>query len=87
MLGLLRLAYLAHMDGFDSALLDTDEITMKIIDIREKTPANIFIDALGECFSDQRYLLLKALEILLDKSLNLVKLFVSSRDDMDIVGN
>lgn len=48
-------------------------------------PVTIVIDALDECRSDWRHELLKTLEVLLEKSAQLVKVFVSSRDDIDIV--
>ena len=48
-------------------------------------PVTILIDALDECHSDQRHGLLGALDVLLEKSSHLVKVFVSSRDDVDIV--
>ncbi|KAL9040871.1 MAG: hypothetical protein Q9214_004314, partial [Letrouitia sp. 1 TL-2023] len=75
----------AEKDGSDIAYLDIDETTQKIVDITAKTSATIFIDALDECSPEERYRLLRALDILLDESVHLVKVFVSSRDDMDIV--
>lgn len=38
-----------------------------------------------ECRCDQRHQLLRALDVLLEKSAHIVKIFVSSRDDVDIV--
>ena len=48
-------------------------------------PVTIFIDALDECCSGQRHELLGALDSLLERSAHLVKVFISSRDDVDIV--
>ncbi|KAL9612145.1 MAG: hypothetical protein Q9167_003261 [Letrouitia subvulpina] len=75
----------AEKDESDIARLDIDETTQKIIDITAKPPTTIFIDALDECWPEERYRLLRALDILLDESVHLVKVFVSSRDNMDIV--
>ena len=48
-------------------------------------PVTILIDALDECRSSQRHELLGALDVILERSAHLVKVFVSSRDDIDIV--
>jgi len=45
----------------------------------------IIIDALDECRSDQRYILLEALHDIGNNSEGLVKIFVSSRREIDIV--
>ncbi|KAH0536664.1 hypothetical protein FGG08_006490 [Glutinoglossum americanum] len=45
----------------------------------------IVIDALDECDRNTRHRMLKALDSILQKSSGLVKIFVSSRDDQDIV--
>ena len=57
----------------------------RLIEIASRMPVTILIDALDECQSGQRHELLGALDVLLDKSAHLVKVFVSSRDDVDIV--
>lgn len=72
-------------DGSDIEPLDTAETTQNIIDAVAEPPVTIVIDARDECHSDQRHELLGALEVLLDKSAHLVKVLVSSRDDVDIV--
>lgn len=46
----------------------------------------IIVDALDECNPETRQSLLDALEEILQESAGLVKIFVSSRDDQDIVG-
>ena len=61
------------------------ETTDQIIKIASQMPVTILIDALDECRSDQRHGLLSALDVLLENSTHLVKVFVSSRDDVDIV--
>ena len=45
----------------------------------------IIIDALDECDPDTRSELLDTLEFILQESATLIKIFVSSRDDQDIV--
>lgn len=75
----------ADEDGFEISGLNILETTDQIIEIASQMPVTILIDALDECRSDQRHGLLGALDVLLEKSSHLVKVFVSSRDDVDIV--
>lgn len=75
----------ADKDGSDVERLDISETIEKIIDALGEMPVTIIIDALDECRSDQRHQLLRALDVLLEESAHLVKVFVSSRDDVDIV--
>lgn len=75
----------ADDDGSEISRLDIVETTARIIEIASKMPVTILIDALDECRSDKRHELLGALDVLLEKSSHLVKVFVSSRDDVDIV--
>jgi hypothetical protein len=73
-------------EGFASGPLRMDESTALIIQLVEYYPlTTIVIDALDECDPDKRADLLEALEEILRKSSRLVKIFVSSRDDQDIV--
>ena len=75
----------ADDDGSEVECLDIKEATQQIIDTVVEMPLTIVIDALDECHPDQRHQLLQALDLLLEKSAHLVKVFVSSRDDIDIV--
>ena len=75
----------ASKDGSEVSCLDMSETTDQIVGIASEMPVTILIDALDECRSDQRHQLLGALDTLLEKSAHLVKVFVSSRDDIDIV--
>ena len=75
----------ADKDGSEVSRLDLRETIDQIIEITSRMPVTIVIDALDECRSDRRHELLKTLEVLLEKSAQLVKVFVSSRDDIDIV--
>ena len=75
----------ADEDGSDVERLDVSETTEHIINAVAEMPVTIIIAALDECHPDQRHQLLRALDLLLEKSAHLVKVFVSSRDDIDIV--
>jgi hypothetical protein len=73
-------------EGFASGSLSIDESCALIIDLVEYFPlTTIVIDALDECDPETRHELLVALEEVLQNSSRLVKIFVSSRDDQDIV--
>ncbi|KAH0557050.1 hypothetical protein GP486_005162, partial [Trichoglossum hirsutum] len=63
-------------------LQDTKEL---ILSLTEDRPATIIIDALDECDPRRRHELLDALTEILRESTCLVKIFVSSRDDDDIL--
>lgn len=75
-----------EMDGFASGPLRLDESCALVIQLAEQYPmTTIVIDALDECDPEKRADLLEALESILRDSTSLVKIFVSSRDDQDIV--
>jgi hypothetical protein len=61
------------------------ESTELILALTNDNPAIIVIDAIDECQPERRHELLNALDHIINKSTNLVKVFVSSRDDIDIV--
>ena len=72
--------------GFASNGLRLEESRQVILELVELYPiVFIFIDALDEVNPEVRHDLLDALEHILRESIGLVKLFVSSRDDQDIV--
>lgn len=75
----------AEQDGSDIERLDISETIQKILDAVVEMPVTIIIDALDECHPNQRHKLLGALDLLLEKSAHVVKVFVSSREDVDIV--
>ena len=75
----------ANEDGSEVSRLDILETRDQVIEIASQMPVTILIDALDECHSSQRHELLGALDVILDRSAHLVKVFVSSRDDIDIV--
>jgi hypothetical protein len=73
-------------DGFASGPMSLDESIGMIVELSEYYPQlSIIIDALDECHSEKRGLLLDALEQILRMSFGMVKIFVSSRNDHDIV--
>jgi hypothetical protein len=73
-------------EGFASGSLRIEESCTLIIQLIEQYPlTTIVIDALDECNPKKRGDLLKVLEQILHESTSLVKIFVSSREDHDIV--
>ncbi|ERF70048.1 hypothetical protein EPUS_03600 [Endocarpon pusillum Z07020] len=75
----------ADEDGCDPALLSIDECTPLILNWLRDNPVTIIIDALDECSPVRRHELLTALDTIVSQAENVVKVFVSSRDDIDIV--
>lgn len=71
--------------GDEPAKLTGAECEDLIIPLLKYNPATIIIDALDECDPKRRYELFKALDNIIQKSSSLVKVFVSSREDSDIV--
>ena len=72
--------------GFSSNGLQAEESCDLIVELTEQYPiTTIVIDALDECVPEKRQTLLDALENILQDSMGLVKIFVSSRDDQDLV--
>lgn len=78
--------YKMQGEGFRSKGLYTEQSRELIVELIEvHGAATIIIDALDECDPDRRQSLLDAFEYILKESAGLVKIFVSSRDDQDIV--
>jgi len=65
--------------------LTLEEATDILLEILQESPATIIIDALDECDPGERHNLLSALDTIITESASLVRVFVSSRDDGDIV--
>jgi len=63
--------------------LTIEDCTSLILELTRVDPAVIIIDALDECEENSE--LLKALDTIVSKSGELVKVFVSSREDVNIV--
>jgi len=73
-------------DSFASGPLRIEESRALIIELVEYYEmTTIVIDALDECHPAKRHELLEAMEAVLQQSSRLVKIFISSRDDQDIV--
>ena len=75
----------ADQDGSEPIKLSVEDSSELIIALLNYNPATIIIDALDECQPNRRYELMNALNDIIKESANLVKVFVSSRDDIDIV--
>lgn len=71
--------------GYNVEKLMLDETVEVILALLETNPAYVVIDALDECDPDRRHELFEALDTIIQRSASLVKVFVSSRDDGDIV--
>ncbi|KAF8865087.1 hypothetical protein BDZ45DRAFT_580955, partial [Acephala macrosclerotiorum] len=65
--------------------LTLGETIDSLLKIFEENPVTIVIDALDECDPDERHKLLSALDTIITESASLVRVFVSSRNDGDIV--
>lgn len=65
--------------------LTVEEYTRLITELTKDHPATIILDALDECEEITHHELLEALDSIISSSTNVVKIFVSSRDDIDIV--
>ena len=80
-------AYTAHEEeAFAAESLRLQESRNLILQLTEHYPTvTIVIDALDECNPATRKDLLDVIEFILRESSSLVKVFVSSRDDQDIV--
>jgi len=79
-------AYKAEVEGFASGSLNTDQSRALMIQLADQYPmTTIMIDVLDECDPEKRAYLLKFLELIFQESEGLVKIFVSSRDDQDVV--
>ncbi|KAH7119554.1 hypothetical protein B0J11DRAFT_582082 [Dendryphion nanum] len=73
-------------EGFASGSLEMDECLDLVLQLTAQYPlTTIVIDAMDECNPQKRHKLLEALEKILHESSSLVKIFVSSRNDQDIV--
>lgn len=72
-------------EGFGEREWTMDECIDTLVSVMETCPSiTIIVDALDECEQDERMSLLSSLKDLRDRSANLVKIFISSRDDVDL---
>lgn len=76
---------LADQKGSQIMPLEFEDVVARILSIAKDEPLTIILDALDEIEESGRGELFDALERIVQESLNIVKIFVSSRDDGDIV--
>ena len=76
---------LASKDGSALKKLTVEDCIRLIVELANSHPLTIILDALDECEEDTRYELLEARDEIISKSREVVKILVSSRDDIDIV--
>lgn len=76
----------ADVDGQDPKPLDVEDCTKLITQLCNVNPASIFVDALDECDESRLYELLESLDQIVSQSGETVKVFLSSRENIDIVG-
>ncbi|UQC89065.1 uncharacterized protein CLUP02_14593 [Colletotrichum lupini] len=75
-------------EGFEEREWSLKECKDTLIHVMDIYPSlTIVIDALDKCDEDERMDLLVSLKEVRDKSANLVKILISSRDDVDIVSS
>jgi ankyrin repeat protein len=74
----------AEEDDSEIAKLEFADCFQLVLEITKNSPVTILIDALDECDPNKRHLLFKALRRITSESANIVKVLVSSRDDLDI---
>ena len=72
------------VDGFEIKRLQAAECVRLILDTTAVNPATIIIDAVDEIESSSRHVLLSALIQIVQESLSVVKVLVTSRDDSNI---
>ncbi len=75
----------AEKDCFAIKRLTVKDCIRLIIELTKNDSTIIILDALDECEEDTRYELLKAFDSIISSFENVVKIFASSRDDIDIV--
>lgn len=74
----------AKVDGFGVARLEAAACVRLILDTTAANPATIVLDAVDEIQSSSRHVLLSAMIQIVQASMNIVKVFVTSRDDSNI---
>lgn len=65
--------------------LSIEDAIAMILAVLDDSPATIVIDAIDEADATRRHELLDGLESIIQQASNVVKIFVSSRDEVDIV--
>ncbi|KPM43212.1 hypothetical protein AK830_g3350 [Neonectria ditissima] len=75
----------ADRDESDLTPLDVEVCTKLITEICNDSPAYIVVDALDECDPQRRFELLRSIDDIVSQSKDIVKVFLSSREDVDIM--
>ncbi|MCJ1307520.1 hypothetical protein MMC25_001166 [Agyrium rufum] len=75
---------LASSNESSLASIEIEECQEILLEAALATPFTIVLDALDECDPTQRYLLFKVLQEVVVRSVNVVKIFISSREEDDI---
>ena len=74
----------ADVDGLDPSNLSFHDCKNLILEISDQLPIVVMVDALDECNPLRRHELLQALGGIVQTSNSLVKVIISSREDLDI---
>lgn len=75
----------ANVHGFDITKLEAEECVRLILRMTAANPATIILDAVDEVQSASRHVLISALNQVVRESLSVVKVFLSSRDDSNVL--
>lgn len=79
-----RRAAEAKLDGFEVPRLQSFDCANMILNVLASNPATIVVDGVDEVETVRRYALLESLIRIRDESSSVVKIFLSSRDDVNI---
>lgn len=74
----------ANAHNLQLSTLELAESAKLLHDLANSSPLTIIIDGVDESALDRRHLLFKALQNLITNSVNVVKIFLTSREDDDI---
>ena len=74
----------AAIDGLEPFQLDLQSCIRLILSFTEQVPVTFVIDAVDECSMQKRFDLFQALDKIVHESASVVKVLLSSRDDVDI---
>ncbi|KGO36197.1 hypothetical protein PEX1_030150 [Penicillium expansum] len=81
-----RKAAEANLDGFDVPKLKISQCADLILGVLGSNPAILVVDGVDEIEETRRYELLDALKRIRDESASVVKIFLSGREDRNILG-
>jgi NACHT domain len=75
----------AKLSGFDPRKLTLEECVDSILELTESNPAMIIIDAIDEVEKESQPILLNAFKKIIKESVNVIKVFVTTRTDSHIL--